>query len=342
MATKENEWLTAARYGMPFGAGLTVLVCGIELLHIFDPSPRFAMLSYLWLFISAISAALAGMFAARATGSFKIGIKAGAVTCALPLAILFLIFIFIPPNGRQPASVNSGELPGIVNAMLIDAMLLAIGAVFGGIFGALAGVPGAWLGRWQARHEEMNTPSLLEQPLAYRGLPGAVDDTALMASATSADIVIQPSWQKSLVFCLMASLLSVGCYAMAQSGQNVVAGWCGVDLFGLALPVGAINIMVNRPLLRFNSDGITYKGAYYFWPRGHVAWNELDAIVMMPASSKLFGRCELALYIGGVHPWRARFQNWQLPLSTRKKLRMVAIRYRQQIDENDIVLRGIE
>ena len=77
-----DDWRTAARYGMPFGVGLAILGCGIALLRTVDSAVDFKSLPYFWLLAAVICAFLAGFIAARANGSFTLGVDAGAVACA--------------------------------------------------------------------------------------------------------------------------------------------------------------------------------------------------------------------------------------------------------------------
>ena len=62
----------------------------------------------------------------------------------------------------------------------------------------------------------------------------------------------------------------------------------------------------------------------------------------MLSTRRIGGRYELTIFLGGQRPRFARLRNWQLPSSTHTKLRAAVIRYRRQIDENEIVVQGIE
>lgn len=360
MRKNEHGWRTAVRFGVPFGVGLAVLgsVNGIVQAHrlAVGPSARgLAIFSYLWLLAIIIGVVLASQMSARASGSLGVGVRAGAITSALSTTIVFFIFIFSTTLQNQLASPSARNDPLIVNVLLVVVILLLFSVVGGGLIGALVAIPGALFGRWQAHAERLNTPSLPEQPSFVQLEPadelsepleshGALDYEALMEmiEASSEDIVINPSLVKSLLFFLIALALAMGSYAMASSGQNVVIGWIGAGLFGLALPLAPINIVYNRPLLRFGVHGIAYKGAYSFWRRGEVPWQDVGAIVLAKAPRMLFGRYELSLFIEGQRRWRATFQNWQLPPTTQETLEEVMFRFRHQIEENGVVMRGVE
>lgn len=339
---KTNDWRTAARYGLPFGVGLMVLGCGIELLRTLDPSHRWAFLTYVVLAVTAACAFLSALFASRATASFTTGVKAGAVACGVPLAVVFLIFIFIPAALRGQAHIKDSHLPGVVDVMLLGSVMFALGAVFGGVYGSVTGAVGAWLGWRQARAERRDMPSLPQQPPLGAELAGSVDVVRLLASVPPGDIIISPSWVKTPLWFGCALLMTLGSYWALSSGVNAVMAWFGIALFGIATLVAPVNMLINRPLLRLSDEGIAYKGAYTLWRRGFVPWGEIGAIVLAKAPNTLFGHYELTVFFDGVRPWPARFQNWQLPFSTRDKLRAAVIRYRKQIDENEIVVRGIE
>jgi hypothetical protein len=252
----------------------------------------------------------------------------------LPLAIIFLIFVYIPAYQRHPL--------GFPDVILFGAVMPALGAVFGGIYGGLLSAPGAWLGRRQAQSERLNTPTLPEYTHSQHELPGALDEMALVAATSSEDIIIPPNWFKSLLmFLLTLSFVTIG-FAIVSSGDNAVLGWICVVLFGLLVFLAPINMAINRPLLRFSADGIAYKGAYSFWRRGFAPWNDVGAIVFSKAPNSLFGRYELNVFIGGQRPWRANFQNWQLPVSAGKSLRLAILRFHKQIAENEIVVRGVK
>jgi hypothetical protein len=73
-----------------------------------------------------------------------------------------------------------------------------------------------------------------------------------------------------------------------------------------------------------------------------VSWNEVVGISLSKAPNRLFGGTQLRLYLDGTRPTYMTFQNWQLPFSTRKMLRVASVRFRQQIAEHEIVIRGID
>ena len=334
-----DDWRTAARYGLPFGMGLALLGGVIALAAIVDPSLPLLVLLILWLVIGAPCAFLAAQFAARSTGSFDIGTRASAIAWAVPLMI-FAAFVYIPIFQEQQAHPNQQALPGAVRAVLAIAILLFSGALFGGLIGSVIGFPGAWLGEHQARQEQAATSSSREHARPHDASPSALDDPALLTAAASGDVTIGTSWPKAILLLALGLTLALACYFMVRSGQNVVAGWAGAGLFGMAVPVALLQLLMNRPLLRFSKEGIAYKGAN-FWLRGFVPWHQVDAIWLTPSFKELFGRYELLIMIGE-RPRRLRYTNFQLPSSTRKGLRVAAIRYRKQIEENEIVVRGIE
>src|SRR6478672_9779426 len=138
-----DDWRTAARYGMPFGVGLALLGCGIALLRTVDSAVDFKPLPYFWLLAAVICAFLAGFIAARANGSFTLGVDAGAVACAAPVAIIFLVTMFGSSYHYQQTHPVGQYLPGIVNAAIAIALLFFGGAACGAIFGGLVGIPGA-------------------------------------------------------------------------------------------------------------------------------------------------------------------------------------------------------
>ena len=264
------------------------------------------------------------------------------MACALAATIVFAIFVYVPAYQRQQADPKSQMFSPLVNAVLIGLILLVFAVVGGGLFGGLASIPGALLGRAQAQSERLNTPTLPEYAHSQHELPGALDEMALVAAASSEDITIPPNWFKSLLmFLLTLSFVAIG-FAIVSSGDNAVLGWICVVLFGLLVFLAPINMAINRPLLRFSADGIAYKGAYSFWRRGFAPWDDVGAIVFSKAPNSLFGRYELNVFIEGQRPWRGKFQNWQLPFSARKSLRLAILRYHKQIEENEIVIRGIE
>jgi hypothetical protein len=163
---------------------------------------------------------------------------------------------------------------------------------------------------------------------------------------TTSDIAIALSWPKSLLFLFATLLLAVGSYRIVDSGQAGV-GWFGVCLSGLTSLVILLNMVFNRPPLRITADGIVYKGSYGLWMRGWAPWRDIRAIVLAPIGASrrgfpLGGLYDLNVFIEGEHTRRVTIQNWQLPFSARKSLRLAIQRFQQQIDENDIVVQGIE
>ena len=163
---------------------------------------------------------------------------------------------------------------------------------------------------------------------------------------TAQDIAIELSWLKSLLFLCAALLLSVGSLRIAYSGQAGVA-WFGVCFFGLHVFLILCNILFNHPPLRITADGIVYKGRYGLWMRGRAPWKDIRAIVLAPLGGSgrgfpLGGLHDLNLFIEGERPRRVTIQNWQLPFSARKSLRLAILRFHQQIEQNKIVVRGIE
>lgn len=360
MRKNEDVWRTAMRFGVPFGVGLAVLGSLNGVLqarrHAVDPSAHWlTIFSYLWLLATIIGVVLASQMSARASGSLGVGIRAGAITSAISTTIVFFIFVFSTALQNQLTGPSSRDDPLIVNVLLMVVILLLFSVVGGGLIGALVAIPGALFGRWQARIERLNASSLPEQPpitmhesdAPLPETPSNLDDDALMEmiEASSEDIVINPSGPKSLLFFLMASALTAGSYAMASSGQNTVIGWVGVSLFGIGILLPLVNMALNRPLLRFSVRGIAYKGAVSFWLRGQVPWQNIRLIALMPASSRLFGRYDVYVYLGNEDSERLkqlRFQNWQLPRSTHTKLHAIMIRFHRQIEENDVVVHGVE
>ncbi len=145
-----DDWRTASRYGLPFGVGLAIFAGGIGLLHAVNPSSQFRALPYFWLIAAIICAFLAGFIAARARGSFVLGVDAGAVACAAPVALVFLIFGFGTVYHGQQTDPSGQYLPGFVNAAIVALLLFFGGVACGAVFGGLAGIPGALLGRIQA------------------------------------------------------------------------------------------------------------------------------------------------------------------------------------------------
>src|SRR5262245_47505311 len=136
-----DDWRTAARYGMPFGVGLANCAGIIGLLNLFGPSSQFRALPYFWLMAAIICAFVTGFIAARARGSFDLGVDAGAVACAAPAALVFLVFGFGTVYHGQQTDTNGQYLPGIVNAAIVALLLLFGGVACGAVFGGIAGIP---------------------------------------------------------------------------------------------------------------------------------------------------------------------------------------------------------
>jgi hypothetical protein len=151
---------------------------------------------------------------------------------------------------------------------------------------------------------------------------------------------------KSLLFLFILLILTMVSLKYVHDTQDVV-GWFGVSLFGIGALLILLNIVFNRPPLRFTTDGVTYKGSYGLWMRGQASWKDIRAIVLAPLGAERrglpFGGCyDLNVFIEGERPRRVTIQNWQLPTSTRKTLQAVIERFHQQIAENKIVVRGVE
>jgi len=160
------------------------------------------------------------------------------------------------------------------------------------------------------------------------------------------DISLDLSWPKSLLFLSIALILTLGSFRYVYDRQAVV-GWFGVCLFGMGVLLILLNIVFNRPPLRFTTDGVTYKGSYGLWMRGQASWKDIRAIVLAPLGAErrglpFGGRYDLNVFIEGERPRRVTIQNWQLPTSTRKTLQVVMERYSQQIAENEIVVSSVE
>lgn len=335
---KTNDWRTAARYGLPFGVGLTALGCAFGLLQAIAPSSQLHILPYLWLLAAVICAFLAGFLGARVSRSFIFGVNVGAVTCAVSLAPLFLVLAFGSLYQNEQIEPTGRYLPGIVNAVVVAVFLFCGGAACGSILGGFFSIPGAMLGRIQANLDgEKNPPEVQIDP------PGEDEEVAQSALSPSEDITIPLSWPKSILMLVIALLFTAVGYSVARSTHGTSAGWYIVGLFGLGSLFILVTMCTNRPLLRVGNDGISYKGGVAFWQRGLVPWKNLSAIVFSSSWTRWdFGAKNLSLFIVGRRPRRITFQNWQLPFSTRDKLRAAVIRYRKQIDENEIVVRGIE
>ncbi len=160
------------------------------------------------------------------------------------------------------------------------------------------------------------------------------------------DIVIPLSWLKSLLLLVFSCLFAGIAYSALRSGQNTALNWIAACLFGLGIPLMLISLFISQPLLRFSIEGIAYKGASFFL-RGQVDWEDVQAIILEPAPERqtmfgLLGRYNLRLIVGGNWLLFVRFLSWQLPSSTQRSFREVMIRYHEQIEENEIVVRGIE
>lgn len=165
---------------------------------------------------------------------------------------------------------------------------------------------------------------------------------------TTSDIAIALSWPKSLLFLFATLLLAVGSYRIVDSGQAGV-GWFGVCLSGLGSLVLLLNMVFNRPPLRITADGIVYKGSYGLWMRGWVPWRDKRAIVLAPIGASrrgfpLGGLYDLNVFIEGEHMPR---HNSELAIAILRPKgappgSLAIQRFQQQIDENDIVVQGIE
>jgi hypothetical protein len=345
-----DDWRTAARYGMPFGIGLAIFAGIIGLLNLFWSSSQLRALPYFWLMAALICAFIAGFIAARARGSFVLGEDAGAVACAAPVALVFLIFGFgTIYHGQQTDSVGQ-YLPGFVNAAIVALLLFCGGGACGAVFGGLAGSPGALLGRIQANldgvtYSDGETHSPPEEHSADGSNPAL-----LLANASSADIVIDPSWIKGSAFLVLTFLFAALAYGGIRSGQNAALSWFVFCLCGLGVPLILANLVFNHPLLRFSEEGIAYRGSY-FGLRGRVAWKDISMIDLRPPTGYgygagiqewFLGRYELYIDCGGAIPQTIRMMNWQLPSRVKQSLRAATIRYSRQIAENGIVVRGVE
>jgi len=334
-----DDWRTAARYGMPFGIGLAVLAGVIGLLNLFGPSSQFRALPYFWLLAAIICAFVAGFIAARARGSFILGVDAGAVACAVPGAVIFLMGLGSSVHYQETHPIGQ-YLPGIINAVIAFALLVPGGIACGAVFGGLASIPGALLGRIQANLDEEHNPIVRQEE------PPAHDEEAPLIDSSSPEIVIPLSWFKGLVFLMLAFLFTAIVYSVIRSGQITALNWIVFWLFGLGVPFALANLVVNHPLLRFNEEGIVYRGGY-FWLRGKVSWRNVQAIYLEPATYRstmfgLLGRYILRLILGGKWHSSIVFLNWQLPSSTEQLLRQVTMRFHQQIEEHEIVVSGVE
>lgn len=343
-----KSWRTAARYGAPFGVGLAILGGGIALARTIDPSHDFTVLPYFWLLAAVICAFLVGFIAARATGSFMLGVDAGAVACAAPMGPIFLMTMFGSSYHYQQTYTIGQFLPGIVNAAIAIALLFFGGVACGAIFGGLVSIPGALLGRIQAGLDGAKTSPADYQEPPQDHSDDHLDAALLLANSSSADVTIDLSWTKSLLFLVLAFLFAAVAYSSIRIGQNTPLNWIAFCLFGLAVPLALANLVVNRPLLRFSGEGIAYRGGY-FWLRGQVAWDDIAMIDLGPPSGYgssmqelLLGRYELRIFFGDVGFRHIRFLNWQLPSTVKQSLRIAKVRYRKQIENNDIILHGIE
>jgi hypothetical protein len=343
-----DDWRTAARYGMPFGIGLAVFAGIIGLLNLFGSSSQLRALPYFWLLAAVICAFVAGFIAARARGSFVLGVDAGAVACAAPLSLALLVFGFGSFYEHEQADAGGRYLPGIVNAVIAALLLIFIGAACGAVLGGITGIPGALLGRIQANLDggassDEETPSQPEEHSADDS------DAALpLTNPSSGDIVINPSWIKGSLFLVLTFLFAALAYGGIRSGQSAALSWFVFCLCGLGVPLILANLVLNHPLLRFSDEGIAYRGSY-FGLRGRVVWKDVSRIDLRPPTGYgsgiqewFLGRYELYIDCGGAIPQSIRMMNWQLPSSARQALRHVITRYSQQIAENRIVVRGVE
>ncbi|HEX5156750.1 MAG TPA: hypothetical protein VFW17_06005 [Ktedonobacterales bacterium] len=343
-----DDWRTAARYGMPFGIGLAVFAGIIGLLNLFGPSSQLRALPYFWLLAAVICAFVAGFIAARARGSFVLGVDAGAVACAAPLALIALIFGFgTVYHGQQTDSVGQ-YLPGFVNAAIVALLLLFGGVACGAVLGGLVGIPGALLGRIQANLDggassDGETPSPPEEHSADDS-----DPALPLTNPSSGDIVINPSWIKGSLFLVLTFLFAALAYGGIRSGQSAALSWFVFCLCGLGVPLILANLVFNHPLLRFSDEGIAYRGSY-FGLRGRVAWKDISRIDLRPPTGYgsgiqewFLGRYEIYIVCDDAIPQTIRMMNWQLPSRVRLLLRAATIRYSQQIEKNDIVVRGVE
>jgi hypothetical protein len=211
------------------------------------------------------------MFAARASGNLGVGVRAGAISWGLPLAIIVLLGAFSASYHSMQTGRSLRALPGVFIVILTVALLFGGGGFIGVVVGGVVSFPGAWLGAWlgtwQARSERLATPALPQHSLtstdraAHDSLPATLDELAILANAPADGVVISPDWLKSLLMFLMMFSIAVVLAAMAASGENVVIGWLGALLTTLIAFLAPANMIFNRPLLRFSETGIDYKGA---------------------------------------------------------------------------------
>jgi hypothetical protein len=333
-----DDWRTAARYGMPFGIGLAIFAGVIGLLNLFGSSSQLRALPYFWLMTAIICAFLAGFIAARARGSFTLGVDAGAVACAVPGAVIFLMGLGSSVHYQETHPIGQ-YLPGIINAVIAFALLVPGGIACGAVFGGLASIPGALLGRIQANLDGAYNPA--EQDEAP-----ADDEEAELTDPSAPDIVIPLSWVKGLAFLLLTFLFAAVAYSIIRSGQSSTLNWIVFSLFGLGVPFALANLLANHPVLRFSDAGIAFRGSY-FWLRGQARWEDVRAIFLEPATARmtlfgLMGSYNLRLVVDGKWQSEVRLLNWQLPSSTPRLLHNATIRYARQIEENEIVVRSVE
>jgi hypothetical protein len=346
--TMVDDWRAAARYGMPFGIGLAIFAGVIGVLNLFGSSSQFRALPYFWLMAAIICAFVAGFIAARVRGSFILGVDAGAVACAAPVALIALIFGFGTVYHGQLTDSVGQYLPGIVNAAIVALLLFCGGGACGAVFGGLAGSPGALLGRIQANLDGVVYSDGDMQPPPEEYSADDSDPTFRLTNASSKDIVIDLSWIKGSAFLVLTFLFAALAYGGIRSGQNAAISWIAFCLFGLGVPLTLANLVLNHPLLRFSEEGIAYRGSY-FGLRGRVAWKDISRIDLRPPTGYgsgiqewFLGRYELYIVCDHAIPQSIRMMNWQLPSRVRQLLRDATIRYSQQIEENRIVVRGVE
>ena len=342
-----DDWRTAARYGMPFGIGLAVFAGIIGVLNLFGSSSQLRALPYFWLMTAIICAFLAGFIAARARGSFTLGVDAGAVACAAPGAVIFLMGLGSSVHYQETHPIGQ-YLPGIINAVIAFALLVPGGIACGAVLGGLVGIPGALLGRIQANldgviYSDGETSSPPEEHSADDS-----DPALPLTNPSSGDIVINPSWIKGSLFLVLTFLFAALAYGGIRSGQSAALSWFVFCLCGLGVPLILANLVFNHPLLRFSDEGIAYRGSY-FGLRGRVAWKDISRIDLRPPTGYgsgiqewFLGRYEIYIVCDDAIPQTIRMMNWQLPSRVRLLLRAATIRYSQQIEKNDIVVRGVE
>lgn len=337
---KKNGWHTAWRFGLPFGIGLAALGGIIGVARAVDHSHELVALNYVWILTAIICAFFAGLFAAREAESLSVGIRAGAIADALSTLIIFFIFAFGPTLRRHQESASGKHSPILASALLIGIILVGFAVVGGGLAGGLAGFPGALLGRRQARAERMGLPVFPEELISRGEHPSDFDESTLIAETSSADVIIGMRWPRALLVVSFMLAFEALFLALSISTRGVV-GWVVVVLLGVGILSVLASMVVYRPRVSFAMDGVTYTGGSPFWQRGHILWRDLRVVALSPSLNRLFGRYELLLVRDGPQQL-IRFLNWQVPYSVQKSLRIAAIRFRRQIEENDIELGDIE